>query len=49
MYDVQKHVNPHDIAGQTGIVKAQSIELEKNNEKNIIITIIICFFLIKRI
>jgi len=29
MYNVEKHVNPHDIAGQPGIVKAQSVELEK--------------------
>jgi hypothetical protein len=29
MYDKEKHVNPHDIAGQVGIVKAQSVELEK--------------------
>ena len=29
MYDVEKNVNPLDIAGQPGIVKAQMIEFEK--------------------
>jgi hypothetical protein len=29
MYDKEKHVNPHDIAGQKGLVTSQGVELEK--------------------
>ncbi|KAM3135010.1 hypothetical protein pb186bvf_012834 [Paramecium bursaria] len=29
MYDKEKFVNPHDIAGQNGLVMAQQVELEK--------------------
>ena len=29
MYDKEKHINPHDIAGQPGLVMSQAVEFEK--------------------
>ncbi|CAK90518.1 unnamed protein product (macronuclear) [Paramecium tetraurelia] len=29
MYDKEKYINPHDIAGQPGLVTSQAVELEK--------------------
>lgn len=29
MFDKEKHINPHDIAGQNGLVTSQAVELER--------------------
>lgn len=39
MYDKDKHVNPHDIAGQQGLVMTQAVELEKKKVPILFLTI----------